>query len=93
MVNPKALDIGIDCNLGKVSVRGYLKQLLITLWREDEDFDAKKPFGNSGWQYTVYAALIKGKFIHGSLDKDGFVEEIDSVRADMYIMELIGKHL
>ena len=46
------------------TVRGYLIALLTELWREEEGFDCKRPFGNSGWQHDIYqpmadAGLIK----------------------------------
>ena len=39
------------------TVREYLKMLLERLWEEGEGFSGKRPFGNSGWEYDLYAAL------------------------------------
>ena len=45
------------------TVRDYLKDLLSTLWREEEGFSGKRPFGNSGWKYELYAALTAAGLI------------------------------
>jgi len=71
-------------------IRDYFKALLSTLWREGEGFSGKRPFGNSGWEYDVYVALIKGGVIEGVLDEDGFVEECDTVTADQIIQDAIS---
>jgi hypothetical protein len=39
------------------TVREYLAALLRGVWRENETFDGKRPFGNSDWQHEVAAAL------------------------------------
>jgi hypothetical protein len=36
-----------------MTVRQYLLKLLSTLWLEDECFNGKRPFGNSGWQDQI----------------------------------------
>jgi hypothetical protein len=72
-----------------ITIRSYLKELLKTLWREGEGFSGKRPFGNSGWQYEIYAALIKNGFIDGALDMDGYVEGINEKEADELIQNLI----
>lgn len=67
------------------TVRDYLHALLAELWELGGEFDGKRPFGYAGWRYPLYAALIKGNLIDGTLDSDGFVnhvtiEEIDKAR-------------
>lgn len=52
---------------GADTIKGYLKALLLTLWKEEEGFSGKRPFGNSGWQNEVALALVKGKFIKGRI--------------------------
>lgn len=42
---------------GAQTVRGYLVELLATVWREEEGFSGKRPFGNSGWQHELCDAL------------------------------------
>ncbi len=73
----------------KVTVREYLKELLITLWDEGESFSGKRPFGNSGWQYDLYTALIKGGAITGTLDEDGYIASFDDKKAHTFVMDLI----
>lgn len=55
------------------TIGDYLKELLLTLWLEGEGFSAKRPFGNSDWEYELYHALvlnnaITGKIVDGTLD-------------------------
>lgn len=84
------LDVPMKRNDAKAkTVRDYLKRLLSTVWVEDEGFDGKRPFGNSGWKYDVYAALIKAGVIDGKLDPGGCVEDVDDHKADKLILEAI----
>lgn len=74
----------------ELTVRGYLRTLLQTLWDEQEGFSGKRPFGNSGWEYSLYAPLIKEGFIKGSIDEDGYVETIGDRRAaHAFVSDLI----
>ena len=67
----------------------YFKKLLLTLWEEQEGFSGKRPFGNSGWDYDIYAALIKAGAIPGKLDDDGYVDEVDYSKADAAVKSII----
>lgn len=86
----EALRVTFDCDFGEnVTVREYLAKLLETLWLEGENFNGKRPFGNSGWQDELYKPLIMNGYIEGKLDEDGYVEEIDYGKADKFVCELI----
>ena len=54
---------------GATTVRGYLKALLAELWREEEGFSGKRPFGNSGWQHDIYGPMAKAGLVAG--DEEG----------------------
>jgi len=71
------------------TIRTYLRDLLLTLWREGEGFNGKRPFGNSGWQWDIYESLIQCGAIKGTLDKYGYVESLDITEADELVLELI----
>ena len=45
------------------TVREYLAVLLATVWREEEGFDGKRPFGNSGWQHDLCHALAASGYV------------------------------
>lgn len=81
------LDPGNDS--GADTVRGYLVALLTEVWRHGEGFGGKRPFGNSGWQYDLYKPLLKAGYITGSLDEDGYVEDVDCHTGDRLIAEAI----
>lgn len=77
-------------DLGKlVTIKEYLKTLLLTLWIEGEDFSGKRPLGNSAWQYDLYIALIAAKLVKGELDEYGYVDSIDAKAADKIIAKVI----
>ena len=75
------------------TVREYLVALLAALWAEGEGFSGKRPFGNSGWEYEVYAALAEQGLIEGVVfDGDGYVEDFpDEARreADRLVFDAI----
>lgn len=58
---------------GATTVRGYLIALLAAVWEHGEDFSGKRPFGNSGWTWDLYGALVKAGHIDGTFDEDGYI--------------------
>lgn len=70
----------------------YLYKLLYNVYNMGESFSGKKPFGNGGWEYELYEALVVGDFIKGSLDEDGSIVEVDEKAAHAVIFKCI-KHV
>ena len=62
---------------GVATIREYLEKLLILLWWEQEDFNGKRPFGNSVWDWDLYYPLIKARYIKGCIDEEGYIESCD----------------
>jgi hypothetical protein len=60
-----------DDDSGATTVRGYLVALAAAVWGEGEEFSGKRPFGNSGWHWDVYAALVKAGLLDGTFDEYG----------------------
>ena len=86
-----ALEVRFDSDAGdNTTVRDYLYSLLSTLWEEGEGFSGKRPFGNSCWDYELYAPLIKHGFISGSLDSDGYLNSVNKSEAREYVSKLIA---
>lgn len=84
------LDIPMQENdAGAGTVKDYLKALLTALWNEGEGFSGKRPFGNSGWEYELYIALVKAKAVKGSLTEDGYIETVDENEANKLIFKAI----
>ncbi len=71
------------------TVGEYLKALLLALWEQNESFSGKRPFGNSGWRFDIYVAMIEGGAVGGTLDEHGDVNEIDTEKADALISDAI----
>lgn len=60
-ITPKqALDMEFDANDRdeRMTFRAYFHALLTTLYEEDEGFSGKRPFGNSGWDYSLRLGLV-----------------------------------
>lgn len=53
---------------GAATVRDYLVALLTRLWDQEVDFSGKRPFGNSGWTYDLYGALVDGGLVAAADD-------------------------
>lgn len=87
----KILDVPMGPNdADAATVRDYLLALLTEVWVRDEGFSGKRPFGNSGWKYEVYTALVKAEIIAGKLDHEGLIEECASAEADALILKAIA---
>lgn len=64
----RILDLPLDVNeSGATTVRGYLAELLLTLWREGEGFSGKRPFSNSGWEDDLIIPLVSAGLVRGEL--------------------------
>ena len=48
---------------GAATIRSYLVELLVLLWREGEGFSGKRPFGEGGWQHVMCDALAEAGFV------------------------------
>jgi hypothetical protein len=84
------LDIG-DNDSGAPTVRGYLLALLAELWREEQGFSGKRPFGNSGWQYDIYKPMVAAGLATGTLDADGYLDTVNTREADALILAAIAE--
>lgn len=47
------------------TVRAYLGAQLAELWKWDEGFSGKRPFGNSGWKHDLVYPLVLAGFLEG----------------------------
>lgn len=77
-------------NAGAVDIHDYLRGLLSKLWEEGEGFSGKRPFGNSGWEYELYKALLVAKAVGGKVDEFGDIEDVDTKAANKLIFDAIG---
>lgn len=88
MINP--LDTPMEHNDAlATTIKEYYKALLVALLTEGENFSGKRPFGNSGWEYELYKALINNNLVDGKLDSEGYVEKIDTKEADRLLISLV----
>lgn len=80
-----------DGDSGAKTLREYLQRLLSELWREEECFSGKRPFGNSGWQWDVYRELVAANLVNGQLDEDGNLDDFDSDAGEVLMQAVIAK--
>lgn len=86
------LDYPYEFEDGQKNIREYLRDLLLTLWQEQERFSGKRPFGDSGWDYDLYKPLIVGGFLKGKIDEDGCIEYVNNREGWELVNNLI-KHV
>ena len=73
-----------------VSIKTYIKEILKVLWLEPDDFNGKRPLGNSGWQFDLYKAMIEKNIIEGEVDDYGCVDSVNMTDADKLIIDYIS---
>lgn len=74
-----------------LTFRQYFKELLTAMWTQGEGFSGKRPFGNSGWDFDVYAGMIKNGMVKGEVDEDGYVEWCDFKKANELVYKMIDQ--
>lgn len=74
---------------GAATIGDYMVKLLEALWREQDCFDGKRPFGSSDWTAEIVIALINAGLISGEVDEDGYLEHYDTQAADQLIASAI----
>jgi len=91
--DPDALNLKFFCDdlQCTITIKDYLLKLLSTLWDEQDCFSGKRPFGNSCWDVDVYAALIAGEFISGTLTEEGYADNYDRDEAHEFVAGLINQ--
>lgn len=74
-----------------LTIRAYFRRMVLAIWREGEGFSGKRPFGNSGWHYDVYAALVKSGHIRGAFDEHGCLDRCDHQTGDRLVREALER--
>jgi hypothetical protein len=59
------------------TLRDYLTDLLIQVIVEEESFNGKRPFGNSGWLYNFPLPLVATGAIKGTINEIGDGDDIE----------------
>jgi hypothetical protein len=63
------LDLPLDHNdADAATVREYLVTLLAVIWDDGDDLH---PFGNSGWKWDLFRALVKAGYANNPFDEVG----------------------
>ncbi len=78
-----------DNDSGERTVREYFLAIAKKVWEDGEGFSGKRPFGNSGWNYDIYGALVSADLISGTFDGDGYLEECDTQAGYELVMQAL----
>ncbi|MEG0615909.1 MAG: hypothetical protein RR540_09155 [Oscillospiraceae bacterium] len=72
MTNNEILELEVrSAVLGGVSIKRYLKALLLTLVEESENPFCKSAFGNGLWEREIRKCLIKNKAVETAINEHG----------------------
>lgn len=67
-----------DNDAGVDSIGQFLIALSRQVWREGECFSGKRPFGDSGWEWELAAALGRAGYARVKFDDEGAaIREVD----------------
>ena len=84
------LPIEQDNDAGAITIGDFLYRLLGNLIFDPESFSGKRPFGNSGWIYGLYAPLVRAKLIEGKYDEEfDELEDVNDEKANQLLFELL----
>lgn len=76
-------------DLGEITLRGYFKKLLETMWNEGEGFSGKRPFGNSGWEIDLEHAIAKAGLVEAEFDEEFEEWEYDPKIMNKFVFDAI----
>jgi hypothetical protein len=64
----QVLALELDRNdAGAATVGDYLIALLASVWSWGEEFNSKRPFGNSGWENDLFRPLVRAGYVAGTI--------------------------
>lgn len=73
------MDIPIDIDGIKGTVKDYLKACLGRLIKYGENFDGKRPLGNSDWENNLYDAIVESGL--ATDEKSAHIILMDAIKA------------
>lgn len=56
------------------TIKDYLLVILAELWKKQEVFNPRRPFGFDGWPECVYKALVFQGYVRGAFDEENTFE-------------------
>lgn len=71
------------------SLRVMLKDLLTMVLLQGEQFDGKRPWGDSGWEFDIYRAMVLNGFIKGTVDEYGDIYNYSVAECDELILRCV----
>lgn len=71
------------------SLRVMLKDLLTMVLLQGEEFSGKRPWGDSGWEFDIYRAMVLNGFIKGAVDEYGDIYNYSLAEGDELLMRCV----
>ncbi len=78
----RALQAPVEIEGADVATIGELLGNLAAGTWSNSNWNGKRPFGNSGWHWDVYAALIKAGLISGRIEIDAEGSYVETLNDD-----------
>lgn len=72
------------------TVREFFLNCMRDLWVEEEGFDGKRPYGNSGWTYDIAKSLVIAGIVDGKLDEDGYLDSVEDGWHDLVLKAVLS---
>lgn len=89
MAHVEKIEDVLDMDVGGRPFRAMLKDLLTMVLLQGEEFDGKRPWGDSGWEWDIYNAMVVNGFVRGVVDEYGDVDGVDITECDELIMRCV----
>lgn len=70
------------------TVHGYLTKFGVLLRVAGPD---SRPFGQSGWRGDIEKAFIDAHWVHGTVELDGYVSDVDEDAVDRLVRSAIAE--
>lgn len=91
MAHVEKIDDVLGMDVEGRTLRAVLKDLLSMVLLQGEQFNGKRPWGDSGWEWDIYRAMVVNGFINGTVDEDGDIYDIDNTKGDELLMMCVDR--
>lgn len=78
----------LNMDVDGTPLRKMLKDLLTMVIMQGESFDSKRPWGDGGWEFDIYLAMVQNGFVDGKIE-DFMLWEVDTTKCDEILIRCI----
>ena len=84
----EALNLQMRFDGGFITIKEFFRKLFLRLIEQKEEFDSKRPFGNSDWDGDIIVSLIAHDCIEGTLAEGCYIAVVDYDKANAFINDM-----